>query len=131
MLALNTISWSSQCTNTSTPSPLPTTLVALTFKLKLSLKNCSPSFRILFGVSSHIQQHFFQLLAGILVPYLLAGISSGTDCDSLFELLSIAEQPNNKRGLISAKFINFFIVHLNLKSSFGKYLGKCNCFVYD
>ena len=25
ILALNTISWSSQCTNTSTPSPLPTT----------------------------------------------------------------------------------------------------------
>ncbi len=116
ILALNTISWSSQCTNTSTPSPLPTTLVALTFRPKLSIKNCSPRLAILslcFFANS-----IASFSAGGWKPwptYFEASISSGTDFVSVlvsfFDSLSIAEHPDSNSVAIKISLVLLNIAH--------------------
>ncbi len=106
------MSWSSQCTNTSTPSPLPTTLVALTFRPKLSIKNCSLRLAILslcFFANS-----IASFSAGGWKPcptYLEASISSGTDFVSLLDSLLVVEHPDSSIVAIKISLVLLNIAH--------------------
>ncbi len=110
------MSWSSQCTNTSTPSPLPITFVALTFRPKLSIKNCSPRLAILSLCFFENSIASFSADGWNPCPtYFEASISSGTDLVSVFVSLLdsffIMEHPDSRSVAININFAFLSIYH--------------------